>query len=424
MDRRQLIKLLGLSPLIGSSIYKSTNLSGLWVGEHVIVVGGGMAGATSAKYLRLWGADNLKVTLIEPNPIYYSNIFSNKIITDELTLEDLSYDYTTLNCNYGVDVVSEAVMAIDPGSKAVELGSGAIMNYDKLILAPGIDFQDIPITGTQSNIDKVVHAWQAGEQTISLKNQLAAMSSTGTFILSIPPTPFRCPPGPYERACVVADYLKRKNGSANVIILDSNNGIQAGVQNFTFAFNNTHADAITYVPNALLQNVNADTGAVQTSQGTFNGDVINVIPPHRGAKLILNSGIGLANSPDGNWAMVDVLDYQSTAVSDIHVIGDSSSTTQPKAGHLANAQAKICADAIIQQLAGTSINDAPMTNSACFTPITHKTASWLTVVYRYDPISQTMQPTGNGVTESNAATEKNYDQMNKWFENLMQDTFE
>ena len=423
MDRRQAIKLFGISPLIGSPVFNSKTLSGLFVGEHVIVVGGGMAGATAAKYLRLWGAENLKVTLIEANPTYYSNIFSNKIITDELTLAELSYDYTTLKCQYGVDIVRDSVEAIDPVLKSVELSSGAKMNYDKLILAPGIDFQDIPIVGTPSNMDKVVHAWQAGEQTINLKNQVASMSSTETFILSIPPVPFRCPPGPYERACVIADYLKRKNGSANVIILDSNNGIQAGVENFTFAFNNTHADAITYIPNATLQNVNADTGTVQTSQGTFHGDIINVIPPHRGAKLILNSGIGLANSADNNWAVVDVLDYQSTAVDDIHVIGDSSSTTQPKAGHVANAEAKICADAVIKQLSGIAINDAPMTNSACFTPITDKTASWLTVVYRYDPLSQTMKPTGNGVTESNAATEENYDQMNKWFENLMQDTF-
>lgn len=162
---------------------------------------------------------------------------------------------------------------------------------------------------------------------------------------------------------------------------------------------------------------------VNTNIGTFSGKVINAIPIHKAGSLITNSGIGLANANNGKWAGVNVLTYESTAYESIHIIGDASSTTQPKAGHIANAEAKVCADAIIHLLKGESVNPSPITNSACFTPITKSTASWLSVVFRYDPITKTMVPTGSGVTESLGATKDNYDDMLKWFSNLMSDTF-
>ncbi len=251
------------------------------------------------------------------------------------------------------------------------------------------------------------------------------MTKSDTFILTIPPAPYRCPPGPYERACVVADYLKRTKGGGKVIILDANAKILAEPQNFTTAFNGTHKGIITYVPNAQISAINADTMSVVTSAGTFKGKVINAIPVHKAGNLITQSGIGLANSADGKWAAVNVLSYESTnpGLAGIHIIGDSSSTTQPKAGHIANAEAKVCADAIIQIFKGGTILQVPVTNSSCFTPITKTTASWLSVVYRYDPATKTMVPAGKGVTESNGATSENYEDMLKWFNNLMADTF-
>jgi NADPH-dependent 2,4-dienoyl-CoA reductase/sulfur reductase-like enzyme len=293
-----------------------------------------------------------------------------------------------------------------------------------LVLAPGIDFEPLPIAGTQTNIDKVVHAWKAGPQTTSLKNQIQSMTSKDTFILAIPPKPYRCPPGPYERACVVADYLKRTKGGGKVIILDANPGIQAEIENFTRAFTQTHKGIITYVPNAGITSINADTGTIVTaSAGTFKGRVLNVIPTHKAGNLITQSGIGINNAGGGKWAGVNVLSYESTAVPLVHIIGDSSSTTQPKAGHIANAEAKVCAAAIIQLLKGEPINQTPVTNSSCFTPITQTTASWLSVVFKYDPLTGTMQPTGAGITESAGATSENYEDMLKWFNNLMSDTF-
>ena len=393
---------------------------------RVVVVGGGMAGTSVAKYLRLWGGTGVDVTLVEPNATYYSNIFSNMVLTGERSLSQLAFNYSILKSKYGVKVQNYSVTNVDPVGKRVTLSNGTILPYDRLVLAPGIDFEPLPsLTGSASNQAKIVHAWKAGTQTTSLKNQINSMSKSDTFILTIPPKPYRCPPDPYERACVVADYLKRTKGGGKVLILDANNGIQAEVQNFTTAFNVTHKGIITYIPNALLTGINADTMTVNSSAGTFKGKVINAIPVHKAGNLITQSGIGLANAGSGKWAGVNVLNYESTnpSLGGIHIIGDSSSTTQPKAGHIANAEAKVCADVIIQYFKGEPINQSSVTNSSCFTPITKEIVSWLSVVYRYDPATGTMVPTGNGITESNGATSENYEDMLKWFTNLMADTF-
>jgi pyruvate/2-oxoglutarate dehydrogenase complex dihydrolipoamide dehydrogenase (E3) component len=175
----------------------------------VLVIGGGMAGTTAAKYLRLWGGSGLQVTLIEPNATYYSNIFSNMVLTGERTLSQLAFNYEILKSKYGVKVVASSVTVIDPVGKKVKLKNGTSLYYDRLVLAPGIDFLPIPTSGTSTAQSKIVHAWKAGPQTNSLKAQIQGMTKSDTFIMTIPPKPYRCPPGPYERACVVADYLKR-----------------------------------------------------------------------------------------------------------------------------------------------------------------------------------------------------------------------
>lgn len=431
MQRRTFLQALGALGLTLPAFEQALSMQAPTGGSatgKVIVVGGGMGGATAAKFLRLWGGTGLDVTLVEPSATYYSNIFSNMVLTGERTLGSLAFDYTTLASRYGVKVVTASVKVIDPIGKRVTLSNGSMLAYDRLVLAPGIDFEPLPLVGTAANQARIVHAWKAGPQTTSLKSQIQAMTKADTFILTIPPKPYRCPPGPYERACVVADYLKRAKGGGKVIILDANPEIQAEPLNFTKAFNETHRSVITYVPNARITGINADTMTVNTTAGAFKGRVINAIPTHKAGSLITGSGIGLANAagPDAapnKFAAVDVLTYESTAVPFVHVLGDASATTQPKAGHIANAEAKVCADAIIQLLSNGTVNPSPVTNSSCFTPITRETASWLSVVFRYDPVTRTMKPTGSGVVESDGATSGNYEDMLKWFTNLMSDTF-
>ena len=391
---------------------------------RVVVVGGGMAGATVAKFLRLWGGAGIDVTLIERETVYTSNILSNLVLNGNVAMNSLYFDYAKLRANYGVKVLQANVESIDPDRREVSYSQNGVPGraaYDRLVVAPGIDF-DFPTGLTTPEAQLAVpHAWKAGAQTLTLRDQLRAMAPGGTFILSIPAKPYRCPPGPYERACVVADWLKRNKPGSKVLVLDANPAITAEVATFTQAFNVTYRGIVTYVPNATVTSVDVASRIVSTTMGPFHGDVLNVIPPHRAGKVL--AGTGLLNDAAGRFAMVDVLSYESTAIPGIHVLGDAAATTQPKAGHIANQEAKVCADAIIRAFAGLAPDPAPVTNSACYSPISATSASWLTAVFAYDPVSRTMVAVPASSGEANGPTGDHYQDMFVWFNTLMTDSF-
>jgi NADPH-dependent 2,4-dienoyl-CoA reductase/sulfur reductase-like enzyme len=356
----------------------------------VIVVGGGMAGVTVAKYIRLWSGKAIPVTLIEENADYTSNIMSNLVLNGQRSLSSLKYAYTTLANTYGVKVIRGTATAVNAATNSLTYRTSAGLTvttgYSRLVMAPGIDFLPIPnLTGTTSNKAKIVHAWQAGPQTQSLRDQLVAMPKDGVFLITIPVKPYRCPPGPYERACVVADWIKRNKRSLGstkpqVIILDANPGIQAEAANFTTAFTKIHAGVIRYVPNATVTSVDADSGKVVTTAGTFFGNVINVIPDHTARKIVRDAGLATSSTAAGGaFCPVDVLTYESRVAKNVHILGDASATTQPKAGHVANQEAKVCADAIVRIMASPAlpVDQSPITNSACSSPITATTGSLL-----------------------------------------------
>jgi NADPH-dependent 2,4-dienoyl-CoA reductase/sulfur reductase-like enzyme len=417
----------------------SFTLANTGLTANIVVVGGGMAGVTVAKYLRLWGGSGVKVTLIEPNTTYTSNIMSNLVLNSSRTVSSLAYGYTNVASKYGITVKQASVRSIDKVAKSVTLSDSTVVTYDRLVLAPGVEFMDA-FGLTQSDYDnKTPHAWRAGPQTELLRQQLAGMPTNGTFVMSIPRAPYRCPPGPYERACLVADFLKTYKGSASkVVILDENLTIQAEVESFTRAFNVIHAGVIDYRSGITNLQINPDTKVVTFTDVigtpvTINANVVNPIPPHR-ATGSANGGwlaaAGLSNSTDARWAMVNVLSYESTAASNIHIIGDAASCGMPKAGHVANQEAKICADAIVRLLGGQQPDQSPVANSACYSPITSSTASWLTAVYQYDSAGQKMLVAANGgvttnarATEASSITHSNFVQMNTWFNTLMGDSF-
>lgn len=412
LNRRQFLKTLGLASTVTAfpGIIKAATTR-----PHVIVIGGGFAGATAAKYLRHWSS-GVDVTLIEANADYNSCILSNLVLNNQMSLSQLVFNYNTLAQKYGIQVVNDWVDSIDSNNQTVQLRGGSTLAYDRLILAPGVQFLDV--VGLDSN--KVPHAWKAGAQTTLLKQQLAAMPANGTFVMTIPAAPYRCPPGPYERACVVADYLKRNKSGAKVVVLDANPAITAERTTFTEAFNVTYGDMLEYVPNAVLQAVDSDQKIAYTSLGDYQAEVLNVIPPQSAGSIIHSSG--LANI-GGSWAGVNPLSYESTAMANIHIIGDSQGTGQPKAGHIANAEAKICADAILRLLNGGQPYDTPVTNSACFSPISATQASWLTAVFAYDPGTGTMKVVPASSGEATAPSTSNYRQMFDWANNLFADTF-
>ena len=408
---------LGWNPLAHAAIVPVPTNTG--IRGRVVVIGGGMGGATVAKYLRIWGGTGVDVTLIERESTYASNIMSNLVLNGSRTMTSLQYGYGNLSSRYGVKVVKGDVVAIDPVGRKVALATGTSYAYDRLVIAPGVDFDILPGLETAAAQAKVPHAWKAGTQTTALRNMITAMptNGSGVFVMSIPAKPYRCPPGPYERACVVADWLKRNRPGSKVIVLDANPEIIAEKHSFEegFALHN-----IDYRPNTTVQSVDASSMTLNTNTGPVSGTVLNVIPPHRAGKVITANGLADAG---GKWTSVDVLTYEAKVAPGIHVIGDASATTQPKAGHIANQEAKVCADAILRLFSGRAPDPAPKTNSACYSPITFETASWLTVVFAYDPVSKTMVPVPASAGEASARSKDNFEEMNKWFKALMGDSF-
>jgi len=414
----------------------------------MVVVGGGMAGVTAAKYLRLWGGSGLTITLVEPATTYVSNIMSNLVLNGSRTVTSLGYTHGNLSSKYGVNIVRASVTGIDKSARMITLSDGTQLPYDRLVLAPGVEFEDA-YGLTQADYEtRTPHAWRAGTQTQLLRDQLAAMSNGSTFVMTIPKAPYRCPPGPYERACLVADYLKTTKGTGSkVIVLDENlptdpanpySAIQAEAHTFTQAFSVIHAGVVDYQPGVTGIQIDPVTKAVSYTDRmgvarTVSAQVVNPIPPHRATGSSAGGWLtqaGLANSTNGKWAVVNVLSFESTAAgaTGVHVIGDASQCGLPKAGHVANQEAKICADAIVRLLGGQQPAPAPVANSACYSPITATTASWLTAVYQYEG-GVFKVANGGGVTagakpvESSSINSKNFQQMNTWFNTLMGDSF-
>jgi len=387
---------------------------------RVVVIGGGMGGATVAKYLRLWGGSGVSVTLVERETAYTSNILSNLVLNGQRTISSLQYAYSNLASRYGIKVLKGEVMAIDPVGHSVALADGSKLPYDRLVIAPGVDFDTFAGLESPTAQALVPHAWKAGPQTTQLRNMLLAMKPGEVFAMTIPAKPYRCPPGPYERACVVADWLKKNRPGSKVVILDANPGIIAEPLAFGNAFNVVHQGVVEYHAGVTINSIDATTMSLNTSIGNLKAKVINAIPPHKAGKVVVANGLANAG---GRWAGVDVLTYQSTAAPGIHIIGDASATTQPKAGHIANQEAKVCADAIVRLLAGRSPDPSPITNSACYSPITADTASWLTAIFAYDPASGTMLPVPGASGEASARSTENYKEMTQWFNTLMEDSF-
>jgi sulfide dehydrogenase [flavocytochrome c] flavoprotein chain len=450
MNRRHFLETLALSGIslaaapwqlwadtkspIRFAVPTNTGISG-----NVVIVGGGMAGATLAKYLRLWGGVGVKVTLIEKDPAYTSNIMSNKVLTGQLALSQLNYLYDTLASQYGVRVVHTTVTGVDAANKTVSDASGPIASYDRLVIAPGIEFDLMPGMTDASEYDHAIpHAWKAGPQTQLLRNQLLELqrgARTGDVVIAIPKAPYRCPPGPYERACVIADWLYRNNVNSQVVVLDANADILVEKDNFTAAFRGDYGYVVDYRPGCSITHVNSATREVMYNDGTgadsLIAGVLNPLPPQRAAQWLASIGL---YDPGANerFAPVNVLSYESTRVAGIHVIGDASQTTQPKAGHIGNQQGKTCADAILRAFQGLPPDPAPVTNSACFTPITATTATWLSAVYQYvpgdnPPLTGKMvipaQHNGGAPISALAATPENYRDMQTWFNTLMTDSF-
>ncbi len=360
---------------------------------HVVVVGGGYGGATVAKYLRMWSEGGVHVTLIERNPTFISCPISNLVIGGQKTMEDITISYEGLRSKWGVRVIQDDVVAVDAAKKTVSLKGGSALSYDRLVLSPGVDFMwdEIPGLKSAEAQNKILHAWKAGPQTVALRQQLEAMKDGGVYAISIPKAPYRCPPGPYERACLVANYFKQSKPKSKVIILDANEDVMSKKGLFTKAWSDLYKGIIEYRNNSEVKDVEVATNTAVLEFDKFKADVLNVIPPHRAGDIAHKSGIKLVNN---RWVDIDWQSMESTSTPGIHVLGDAifPAPTMPKSGHMANQHGKLAAAAILNLLSGQAPNPEPVVMNTCYSFVDGKNAIHVASVHQYDAATKTVQP--------------------------------
>ncbi len=416
--RRDFIKAMGATGLLLASqpvlaLAKKPPLG------RVVIVGGGYAGATAAKYLRLWSMGAIEVIVVEAHAQFVSCPMSNLVLGGSKSIHDLTFGYDALKTNHGVVFRHDTVTAIDASLKKITM-LGGTLSYDRLIVAPGVDFnyEAWPMLASMDAQKQVPHAWKAGWQTVNLRQQLEAMPDGGVFVMNVPAAPYRCPPGPYERACQVASYFKQHKAKSKVIVLDANAEIISKRGLFSKVFNETYAGIIDYRPDNAISNINLATKTVSTEFDSIKADVLNFIPPQRAGKI---AQVAELTEKDYPWCEVNFLSYESKRVPHVHVLGDSVAAGLPKSAHMASNQAKVCASAIVQLMSGNMPDAAPVFANTCYSFINDHAAMHVANVYRYDAGKKMMvSAEGGGVSISPNEKEGGY--AHAWANNIWADT--
>jgi sulfide dehydrogenase [flavocytochrome c] flavoprotein chain len=387
---------------------------------RVAVVGGGYGGATAAKYLKYWGGDAVDVVLVERNPQFVSCPISNLVIGGSRRIEDITIGYDGLR-KRGVTVVSDEVTGIDAARHRITLAKGAEQSYDRLIVAPGIDFMFDQVQGLDAEAQKtVLHAWKAGDQTVGLRRQLESMRDGGVFVITIPKVPYRCPPGPYERVCQVAHYLKANKPRSKILVLDANPDIQSKKGLFLAAWNGQYAGMIEYRPNHDVNEVDARNRVAITDLGErVKADVLNLIPPQRAGEFARRAGLVNANN---RWCTVDWMSTESTAVKHVHVLGDAtlSAPGMPKSGHMANQHGKTAAAAILELMNGRQPQPPVMANT-CYSFLDDRNGVHVASVHQWDAAKKTIEPVKGAGGVSSGPSEMEGQYAHAWARNIWRD---
>ncbi len=423
MKRRQFVQSLGAgSAIAGLGLMSGCATTGS--SAKVVVVGGGYGGATAAKYVRMFSDQSIEVTLIEPNASFVSCPISNLVIGGHKTMADITTPYDNLSRRHGVKLVRDMVASIDPVKRTVKLASGGELPYDRLIVSPGIDFMmdSMPGMAKPGAAEKVLHAWKAGPQTVALRQQLEAMPDGGVYALSIPLAPYRCPPGPYERACMVASYFKKAKPKSKVVIFDANDDITSKKGLFTKAWSEHYAGMIDYRPKHKVVDVDATTNTLKFEfNDDFKAGVANVIPNMRAGNIAVKTGLATANA---RWCEVDFLTFESKAHKNIHVLGDAIqiAPAMPKSGHMANQHGKTCAAAVVSLLQGKEAPSMPIYANTCYSFVTAEDAVHVASVHKYDAEKKTMLTVPGSGGLSSAANELEGRYALAWARNIWADT--
>ena len=346
-------------------------------GRRVVVIGGGWGGATAAKYVRLQDP-SIEVILLEPNRTFVSCPFSNLVLSGVESMDTITLGYDRLRA-HGVKVRHEAATAVEPETKRVRVGEG-YLEYDRLIVAPGVDFMWDQVEGVAGQESTVLHAWKAGPQTVALARQLEAMPDGGVFVLTVPPAAYRCPPGPYERICQVAWYLKATKPRSKLIVLDANPNVVSKTALFRAAWQ--AYPNIEYRASSKVVKVDAGAREVTTDLGDrVKYDVVNLIPPQRAGAIAVQADLVAA---DKRWCEVSHVTYESAKARGVHVIGDATTGLPvPKSGNVANAMGKICASAVVHLLAGRE-PPAMAPGNTCYSWVSDREAIAVVNAYKID----------------------------------------
>jgi len=387
---------------------------------HVVVVGGGFGGATVARYLKKWGGGAIDVTLIERQSSFISCPMSNLVLEGRQSLADISMTYAGLEKS-GVRRIQAEVVDVDAQGKRVRLADGSSLRYDRLVLSPGVDFMTDAIGGLNAADGKILHAWKAGGQTVALRQQLQDMRDGGVYAITIPAAPYRCPPGPYERACMVASYFKKAKPRSKVLILDANPDILSKKALFEKAFKDYYGGMIEYRSNQAIKEVDVATQTAVFDFDNVRADVLNVIPPMRAGDLAVKAGAVALNH---RWASVNWLTLESTLVPYVHILGDAtlSAPQMPKSGHMANQQAKVAAAAIIALLRGEAPATTPVVMNTCYSFVSASEAVHVASVHQYDAQEKTFKTVlgSGGVSSGISALEGQYAWA--WAQNILADS--
>lgn len=387
-------------------------------GGRVVVIGGGYAGATVAKYLRMWSDHDIEVVVVEPHARFISCPLSNLVLGGSHSIADLTFGYDALAAHHGIRWVRDQAIAIDTTARKVKLQRGEL-SYDRLVIAPGVDFvyDSLPMLASAEAQQQIPHAWKAGLQTVNLRHQLEAMEDGGVFAISIPKMPFRCPPGPYERACQVAFYFKRHKPRSKVLVLDANPDIVSKKPLFIKVWRELYPGMIEYRPDSLAVEVDVASRTVVTEFDTVKSDVLNLIPPQRAGRPAQMAG---AVNIDERWCEVDFLSYESKVAPNVHILGDAVSAGLPKSAHMATAQAHVCAAAIVALMRGEAPDPQPVFSNTCYSFVTDRMAIHVADLYRYDAQKQIMaRAEGGGISAEPSAAEG--DNAHYWAHNIWAD---
>lgn len=419
-SRRDMIKMFGL---LGASTLIGPSLSAAESKARIVVVGGGFGGVTAARFLKRY-APGLDVTLVEPSSEYISCPFSNLVVAGHRDLQQQIFSYQAV-ARTGVRVVQDVATGIDPDKKQVFLRSGNPLAYDRLVLSPGIDFRWNALAGyTAESVERMPHAWKAGPQTLLLRDQLRQMPEDGVVVMSIPGAPFRCPPGPYERASLIADYLQREKPSAKLILLDSN--LKFSKQPlFEQIWQEQYAGVIERrdpVSDGVVREVDANTMTVHMDFESVKADVANIIPPQQAGAIARE--VGAADT--SGWCPINATSFESTLVPDVHVIGDATiASPMPKSAFSANAQAKVCALQMLRLLADLPPQSTTLLNT-CYSFVNQVQAISVSGVYHNPQGQFESVPSAGGISpadggESLRETEGQH--ANDWFRAITLEAF-